>query len=83
MVSGLIVPKCLEGSRLSVIASGGWMGSYSSVASLPAYFLLYENRFDRQRSDLQNDRSTPGMFLQVSFVGATMGGRTSRKSVTS
>jgi hypothetical protein len=47
MVSALIEPKCLEGSRLSVIASGGWMGSYSSVASLPAYFLLYENRFDR------------------------------------
>jgi hypothetical protein len=82
-VSALIVPKCLEGSRLSVIASGGWMGSYSSVASLPAYFLLYENRFDRHRSDLQNDRSTPGMFLQVSSVSATMRRRTSRKSVTS
>jgi hypothetical protein len=83
MVSALIEPKCLEGSRLSVIASGGWMGSYSSVASLPAYFLSDQDRFDRQLQDLQDDCSTPGMFLQVSSVSATMKGRTSRKSVTS
>lgn len=46
IVSGLIEPRCLDGSRLSVIASGGWIGSYSSVASFPAYFLHYKNRFD-------------------------------------
>lgn len=25
--------------RFSLMASGGWIGSYSSVASIPAYFL--------------------------------------------
>jgi hypothetical protein len=31
-----ILPSFLEGSRFSSSVPGGWIGSYSSVASLPA-----------------------------------------------
>ena len=33
-------PPDLDVPRFSLMASGGWIGSYSSVASIPAYFLL-------------------------------------------
>lgn len=36
MVSGSSWPRRQEGERLSSSVPGGWMGSYSSVASLPA-----------------------------------------------
>lgn len=35
-VSGSTVPKRAAGLRLSSNVPGGWMGSYSSVASVPA-----------------------------------------------
>ena len=31
---------CLLTGKFVVMASGGWMGSYASVASLPAYFKM-------------------------------------------
>lgn len=34
-VSGSMVPSLAEGLRFSSNVPGGWMGSYSSVASLP------------------------------------------------
>lgn len=33
-------PRCLEASRYLSRVSGGWMGSNSSVASLPAYLRI-------------------------------------------
>jgi hypothetical protein len=35
-------PRCLSGVKFSVMIPGGWIGSYASVASFPAYFYCQE-----------------------------------------
>jgi len=54
-------PRCLSGVKFSLIMPGGWIGSYASVASLPAYFF---NQKHLGGNHYKYDSLATGMFGQ-------------------
>lgn len=75
-VEGSMGPRICEGVRFSSRVPGGWMGSYSEVASWPASFKMifeppgWESRKSGEEGQLlQVNKVPPGILLDISWGG--------------